>query len=115
MALQTITPWSIQSPDATVWAASISSTGVVTLTSGGSIITTTAPVFQGDGTTIWTPSIANTGIVTITSGVSASQRWAILLDSLNKQWYFQVTAASLVNLVSRSSTWIPQPEAPGVI
>src|SRR5262245_13678410 len=99
MSLTPISTWSLQSPDGTVWRATISNEGIVTWITGGAIATVTPPVFQGDpDSVIWTPSMSNAGILSMTDGVAAGQLWATLIDPVFKRWYFLVNANGILSL-----------------
>jgi len=111
MALTPISSWSIQSPNGTAWVWTISTAGIITMTSQVTVITATTPVFQGTATAIWTPSIDNSGIVTLTSGVSALQFLGVLSDSSNTRWYPYVEAGGVVTWLTRN--WSTQPKAAG--
>lgn len=77
-----ITAWTLQSPDAQAWQATISAHGLVTFAPVGAVITATPPVYadQLDASVVHTPSISNAGVVTITSGADTGQLRAALID-----------------------------------
>lgn len=99
MSLVPIFNWTLQSPDTTVWTPSISTTGIITWTSGGPLLTSTPPVFQGYFTNlVWVPSISNTGVVTITQDLASGQFLAALRDSAFQDWYFSVSTYGLIQV-----------------
>ena len=95
--------WTLTSPDATVWGPSVTTAGIVTFTSGATLVTT-AVVFIGLDGNKWTPTIANTGIVTVTSGgaLSASDTIATLTDSNGVSWVFYVDDLNVAQLTTAS-------------
>ena len=89
----------MQSPDTTNWTCSITPLGVLTVTSGGGVITATPPVFQGCPIeVIWNPTISNGGIISYTSGVAAGQFQAGLTDSQGSLWLFYVDGNNILQL-----------------
>lgn len=89
-----ITTWTLQSPNAQAWQATISVYGLVTFTPVGAVLTATPPVFadQLNAALVHTPSISNAGLVTITSVADTGQLRAALIDANGAQ-----SIASVVN------------------
>ena len=106
MALIPLTAWSLTSPNGSAWVWTISTAGIITITSQVTVVTATPPVFQGVGTTIWTPSIDNAGIVTLTDGVAGTQFLAVLADPDIRRWYPFVDAGGVVTWMQRG--WAAQ-------
>lgn len=97
----------MQSPDTTNWTCSVTPLGVLTVTSGGGVITATPPVFQGNPTSvIWNPTISNGGIISYTQGVAAGQFHAGLLDSDSSLWLFYVDANGVLLLERAMSNYV---------
>lgn len=74
-----ITAWVLQSPDTTNWTGSITTAGVISLTSGGAA--GTAPTVPTVDAIKYDPSVSNGGILTLTSAgalTSADQAMAFL-------------------------------------
>jgi len=82
-----ITAWTLQSPNAQAWQATISAHGLVTFAPVGAVLTATPPVYadQLNAATVHTPSISNAGLVTITSGADTGQLRAALIDANGAQ------------------------------
>lgn len=86
----TSTSWTLTSPDASQWAPSITTAGIVTFATGGTA--GDSVVFIGLDGTKWTPAITNAGIITATQGgtLSSSDILATIVDSANVTWAFYV-------------------------
>lgn len=99
----TSSAWTLTSPNATVWTPSITTAGIVSLTSGG-VAGETAVLVGVDGTK-WTPTISNGGIITLTSGgtLSASDTIATLTDSGDTIWSLYVDDAGQANVTTASA------------
>ena len=82
-----ITSWTVQSPNAQAWQATISVHGLVTFSPVGSVLTATPPVYadQLNVTVVHAPSISNAGIVTLTSVADTGQLRAALIDANGAQ------------------------------
>ncbi len=82
-----ITAWTVQSPNAQAWQATISVHGLVTFTPVGAVLTATPPVYadQLNAAIVHTPSISNAGLVTLTSGADTGQLRAALVDANGAQ------------------------------
>ena len=95
-----VTSWTLTSPNATVWGATISTGGIVTFTDGAAA--STVPVFIGLDGLAWNPTIDNGGIVTVTSGsaLSSTNSAAALDDSGGTRWTFYVDQDGLVNVTT---------------
>ena len=99
MSLAPITTWSLQSPNGTAWVPTITTAGIVTFTSGGSVLTPRAPCFQGiPDTTLWTPQISDAGIVSLLDVPTMGTYRAALLDSNATLWLFLVDRAGIVHV-----------------
>lgn len=94
------TSWTLTSPNATVWAPTISTGGIVTFTDGA--VAATTPVFIGMDGLAWSPTIDNDGIVTATSGsaLSSTDTAASIMDADSVVWTFYVDADGLVNITT---------------
>ena len=95
-----LTTWTLRSPDTTYWSATVSTSGIVTYTSGAAPGTT--PVFVGLNGNAWDPTIDNGGVVTVTNGapLDSYDLAAALIDSGGSQWNLYVDANSLVNVTT---------------
>lgn len=92
--------WSLTSPDATVWAGSITTAGIVSIASGGTA--GDSVVFIGLDGTKWTPTISNGGIITATQGavLGSSDTVATLVDSNSVAWVFYVDDDGVVKVTT---------------
>lgn len=89
----------LQSPDGTSWTWSISTAGLITISSGTDTPTSPVPVFRGGEVDIaWTPSISNAGIVTLTRGTYAGEKYVALVDSDNISWEAIVSAGQITSI-----------------
>lgn len=93
--------WTLTSPDANVWAPTISTGGVITFTDGAAAVAGSI-VFIGLDGLAWSPTISNGGIVTVTSGsaLSSSDTAATLTDSSSISWTLYVDNDELVNVTT---------------
>lgn len=94
--------WTLTSPNATVWGPSISTSGVITMTSGATA--GTSAVFIGLDGNKWTPTIANTGVITLTSGgaLSASDNIATIVDADGVAWVLYVDDLQVTQVTTAS-------------
>lgn len=94
------TAWALTSPDATVWGPSVSTSGIVSMASGGTV--GDSVVFVGLDGTAWVPSISNGGIITATqSGIlSSAVIAASLTDSAGVTWTFYVDDTQQVRVTT---------------
>ena len=81
--------WTITSPNATVWGATIDTNGIVTLTSGVAVLNTPSVLsMSGYSSTL---TISNGGIITTTGPsalLTAADLVAALADSNSTTWVF---------------------------
>lgn len=84
------TSWALTSPNASVWAPSITTGGILSLATGGTAGDTVS--FIGLDGTVWTPSIDNAGLITVTQGavISSSDYVATVVDSASVTWVLYV-------------------------
>lgn len=94
------TTWTETSPNASVWGPSITTAGIISLTTGATAGDTVS--FIGLDGTAWPPSIANTGIITVTQGaaISSSDTIAALIDSNNATWVLYVDDTGQVRVTT---------------
>ena len=92
--------WTVASPDATVWGPTISTTGVITMTSGASAGTTAVVI--GLSGLKWTIAISNGGILTLTesTALTASDLAASITDSNSVTWTLYVDDDDIVNVTT---------------
>src|SRR5690349_1747901 len=90
------------SPDLTVWGASITTSGVISFTSGAAA-GDTAVIGSLSGLA-WTPAISNGGVVSATSGsaLSASDTAASIADSAGTVWTLYVNDNNEICVTSSS-------------
>ncbi len=95
-----ITSWTLTSPNAAVWAPTISTGGVVTMTDGAAALS--SPIFIGLDGLVWTPTIDNSGIITATSGaaLSSTDVAAAITDNDGVTWTFYVGTDGMVNVTT---------------
>jgi hypothetical protein len=82
--------WDMVSPDLTVWRLTISTAGVLTVTSGGAAATSTPFVLAMNGS-VSLLTISNAGVLTIASSstlLTSSDSVAALIDSNTVSWLF---------------------------
>ena len=101
------TAWTVASPDAAVWGPSITTSGVISMTSGASAGTTAIVI--GLSGLKWTISISNGGILTFTesTAMTSSDSAAAIDDSNGVTWTLYVDLDNTVrvttsNLLKRS-------------
>lgn len=94
------TAWTLTSPNASVWGPSITTAGVLSLTTGATTGDTVS--FIGLDGTVWTPSIANTGVITVTQGstISSSDSIATVVDSNGVTWVLYVDDSGQVQVTT---------------
>lgn len=92
--------WTLTSPDMTVWGPSITTDGVMSLTSGATA--GDSAVFVGIDGTKWVPTISNGGIITLTptGTLSASDLMASLVDAALVTWFVMVDDDMLAHLTT---------------
>lgn len=100
-----ITAWTLQSPNAQAWQATISVYGLVTFTPVGAVLTATPPVYadQLNAAVVHTPSISNAGLVTLTSGADTGQLRAALIDANGAQHLASVVSGVAYYLAPKLS------------
>ena len=99
----TDTTWSITSPDTTEWGMTVSTAGIITITSGVTVIGD--PVVLAMNGSASTFSIADTGIVSIVSSstlLTGSDSVAALADSNSVTWMFVHGLDGVLSLTSET-------------
>lgn len=94
------TNWTLTSPNASIWGPSITTAGILTMTTGATVGDTVS--FIGLDGTVWTPSIDNTGVITVTQGgtISSTDNVATVVDSNNVTWVLYVDDSGQVQVTT---------------